>query len=63
VVFIKSYFRISMEERCRGLMGEQISMGLNIKHAFQWYHKSKLNGTLRPINEVCIDKYVTIIHS
>lgn len=43
-------------------MGEQIAMGLNIKHAFQWYDKSKLDGTLRPINEVCIDKYVSICY-
>ena len=44
-----------MEQKCRGLMSEQMSPEGN---AFRWYEHSRLDGSLRPMPEFCIDKYV-----
>lgn len=44
-----------MEQKCRGLMSEQISPEDN---EFRWYEHSRLDGSLRPMAQFGIDKYV-----
>ncbi|XP_060873439.1 uncharacterized protein LOC132947214 [Metopolophium dirhodum] len=44
-----------MEQKCRGLMSEQMSPEGN---AFRWYEHSRLDGSLRPMPEFCTDKDV-----
>jgi len=44
-----------MEQKCRGLMSEQLSRAVN---EFRWYEHSRLDGSLRPMTKFCIDKYV-----
>lgn len=44
-----------MEQKCRGLMSEQMSRAVN---EFRWYKHSRLDGSLRPMAKYCIDKYV-----
>ncbi|XP_060849047.1 uncharacterized protein LOC132928419 [Rhopalosiphum padi] len=42
-----------MEQKCRGLMSEQLSRAVN---EFRWYEHSRLDGSLRPMTKFCIDK-------
>ncbi|XP_025199053.1 uncharacterized protein LOC112597296 [Melanaphis sacchari] len=44
-----------MEQKCRGLMSEQMSRAIN---EFRWYEHSRLDGSLRPMAKFCIDKDV-----
>ncbi|XP_022162480.1 uncharacterized protein LOC111028232 [Myzus persicae] len=44
-----------MEQKCRGLMSEQISPEDN---EFRWYEHSRLDGSLRPMAQFGIDKNV-----
>ncbi|KAE9539447.1 hypothetical protein AGLY_004699 [Aphis glycines] len=44
-----------MEQKCRGLMSEQMSRAVN---EFRWYEHSRLDGSLRPMAKYCIDKDV-----
>jgi len=42
-----------MEQKCRELMSEQMSP---VDNEFRWYEHSRLDGSLRPMAEFCIDK-------
>lgn len=35
-------------------MSEQI--GLSVENSFHWYEHSQLDGSLRPVNDISVDK-------